>query len=48
MEPVGSGFVEASVVSDGSGFGDSSAVFVGPSTVTVVESVEAAKETEIQ
>ena len=48
MEPVGSGFVEASVVSDGSGFGDSSAVFVGPSTVTVVESVEAAKETEIK
>ena len=41
------GFVDASVVSDGSGSGDSSAVFVGPSTVTVVDPAEAARETEI-
>ena len=48
VEPVGSGSGDASVASDGSGSGDASAVFVGPSAVTVVASVEDARETEIK
>lgn len=48
METVGSGCRDASVVSDGWGSGDVSAVFVGPSAVTVVESEEDARETEIK
>ena len=45
MEPVGSGSGNASVVSDGSGSGDAFSVFVGPSAMTVVESIEPARET---
>ena len=48
METVGSGCRDASVVSDGWGSRDVSAVFVVPSAVTVVESEEDARETEIK
>ena len=48
VETVGSGCGDASVVSDGWGSGDVSAIFVGPSAVTVVESEEDARETEIK
>ena len=47
MEPIGSGSGNTSVVSNGSGSGDASSVFVGSLAVTVVESVEPARETEI-
>ena len=48
METVGSGCGDASAVSDGWGSGDVSAIFVGPSAVTVVESEEDARKTEIK
>ena len=48
FEVVGSGSDDASVASDVSGSEDSSSVFLGPSAVTVVESLEDALESEIK